>query len=156
MERIGEDMTELTAAASEARQIARFMGFKNWSTIDDIALVDSVRRGFPTQTAQTVVATIDPDQRFVRVTDIIPKTTLHRRKNKQLTKDESEKVFAIAKLFAEVLRIYHGDTESAAMFLVRKHPMLEGRRPIDLATESIAGADLVMKLLAQADAGIAA
>jgi uncharacterized protein (DUF2384 family) len=34
--------------------------------------------------------------------------------------------------------------------------MLGGRTPIDIAKESIVGADLVLTLLAKADAGVAA
>jgi uncharacterized protein (DUF2384 family) len=40
--------------------------------------------------------------------------------------------------------------------MMQEHPLLGGRTPIDLAKESIAGADLVLKLLAKADAGVAA
>ena len=134
------------------------MGLPRSREIDDLALVEIVRRGFPANTAKTVVQRVDPDGRFLLATDIIPKSTLHRRlKNqKPLTKDESEKIFALSKVFAEVLRIYHGDKDLAARFLIFPHPMLNNRPPIDLAKESIAGADLILKVLAQADAGVAA
>ena len=141
---------------SEARRIAQFMDLPSWKTIDDLGLVASVKLGFPARTAKIVVQRIDPDERFVRVGDIIPKTTLHRRKGQSLTKDESEKLLALSKVFSEVLRLYHSDMKSAANFLMQLHPMLGNRSPIDLAKESISGADLVMKLLAKADAGIAA
>lgn len=131
------------------------MGLSQWEDMDDLALVEQVRSGFPSGTAETVVDRIDPSGRFVRVTDVIPKSTLHRRKNKSLTKDESEKVWALSKVFTEVLRLYHDDREKAAMFMSQRHPMLAGKAPIQLATESIAGADLVLQLLARADAGVA-
>jgi uncharacterized protein (DUF2384 family) len=41
-------------------------------------------------------------------------------------------------------------------FMARKHAMLEGRTPLDVAKETTAGADLVLKILARADAGVAA
>jgi len=146
-----------SASVSEAGRIAQFMGLRHWEGIDDLALVEQVRKGFPVGTAAFVVERFDPQGRYVRVTDIIPKSTLHRRgKGRTLTKDESEKVLALSKVFSEVLRLYHEDGDQAAQFMARKHPMLAGRSPIELAVESIAGADLVMKLLAQADAGIAA
>ena len=141
---------------SEAGRIAKFMGLSSWRKLDDIGLVNRVRDGFPFDTANTVVKRIDPGGRFVKVTDIIPKTTLHRRKNQALTKDESEKILSLSKMFSELLRLYHDDTERVAIFLIQKHPMIDNRRPIDLAIESIAGCDLVIKLLAKADAGIAA
>ena len=68
----------------------------------------------------------------------------------------SEKILALARVFVEVLRQYHEDTTLASQFLARKHPMLGGRTPLGVAKGSTAGADLVLKILAQADAGIAA
>jgi putative toxin-antitoxin system antitoxin component (TIGR02293 family) len=144
-----------TAAVSEARSIAKFMGLADWARLDDLGLVERIAKGFPVKTATTVIERLDPEGKFVRATDIIPKSTLHRRKN-ALTKDESEKVWALSKVFYEVLRIYHGDAGRAARFMIQEHPMLGNRMPIDLAKESIAGADLVLKLLAKADAGVAA
>lgn len=143
-----------TGPVSEARRIAKFMGLPDWAKLDDLGLVDRVAKGFPVRTATVVMERIDPEGRFVRATDIIPKSTLHRRKH-ALTKDESEKVWALSKVFYEVLRIYHGDAGRAARFMIQEHPLLGGRTPIDLAKESIAGADLVLKLLAKADAGVA-
>lgn len=144
-----------TGAVSEARRIAKFMGLSDWAKVDDLALVERVAKGFPVKTATVVIERIDPQGKFVRATDIIPKSTLHRRKH-ALTKDESEKVWALSKVFYEVLKIYHDDAGQAARFMIQEHPMLGGRTPIDLAKESIAGADLVLKLLAKADAGVAA
>jgi putative toxin-antitoxin system antitoxin component (TIGR02293 family) len=142
-------------ATSEARRIAKFMGLADWAKVDDLGLVERVAKGFPVKTATVVIERIDPEGKFVRATDIIPKSTLHRRKH-ALTKDESEKIWALSKVFFEVLRIYHDDAGRAARFMIQEHPMLGGRTPIDLAKESIAGADLVLKLLAKADAGVAA
>ena len=143
---------------SEASRIARFMGLRRWHEIDDLGLVEAVRKGLPVRTAEAVAQKIDPDGRYLKSTDIIPKSTLHRRQKSQLplSKDESEKVFALSKVLSEALRIYGGDTERCAHFLIRSHPMLGLRAPLALAIASIAGADLVLKLLAKADAGIAA
>jgi putative toxin-antitoxin system antitoxin component (TIGR02293 family) len=140
---------------SETKRIAQFMGLPSWNKIDDIGLVECVRKGFPARTTSIVVKRIDPDGMFVRDSDIIPKSTLHRRKDQTLTKDESEKVLALSRVFLEVLRVYDGDVDRTARFLVQAHPILGSRSPIKLALESTAGADLVMKLLAQADAGVA-
>lgn len=144
------------AGISEAARIGRFMGLPQWRKLDDLALVDRVREGFPAETADNVVKHIDPDGRFMKATDIIPRSTLHRRKARPLTKDESEKVLALSKVFTEVLRIYRNDSDLAARFLCQTHPMLGGRAPIELAKDSIAGADVVLKLLARADASVAA
>lgn len=145
-----------TSAASEAMRIARFLDLPRWREADDLSLVDRVHRGLPAKTVTTVVRRIDPEGRFVQETDLIPKSTWHRRKGQALSRDQSERIWALSKLFLEVLRLYHDDGERAARFLVQPHPLLGSRSPIELAKESVAGADLVMKLLAKADAGVAA
>ena len=77
-------------------------------------------------------------------------------KSRSLSKEESERLFAVSKVFASVLQIYHRDTDLAAQFLTRPHPLLGGRRPLDLAIESSAGADLVIKLTTKIEASVAA
>jgi putative toxin-antitoxin system antitoxin component (TIGR02293 family) len=141
---------------SESGRIAGLLGLPRG--LSDIQLVERVERGFPAKTADKMVRRLDPKGRYLQVTDIIPKSTYHRRvkANQALTKDESEKILALAKVFVEVLRQYHEDTTLAANFLVRKHPMLGGRTPLAVANGSTAGADLVLKILARADAGVAA
>lgn len=144
--------------SSNSSRIAEFMGLPRWREIDDLDLVARVQKGFPARTAATVVSRIDPEGRFLKATDIIPRSTLHRREkdNRLLTQGESEKILALSRVFAEVLRIYHQDSDASGHFLTRAHSLLGNRPPIDLATESIAGADLVLRILAQADAGVAA
>lgn len=145
------------ASHSEANAIAHFIGLPRWKDVDDLALVDRVSKGFPLRSVATVVQRIDPEGRFMRVTDIIPKSTFHRKeRNKQpLSKDESERILALSKVFSEALRIYRGDRQKCAQFLANPHPMLASKSPLELARESIAGADLVLKMLSQADAGVA-
>lgn len=125
--------------------------------MDDVGLVEKIETGLPISAAEKIVRRIDPKKAYLSVQDIIPKATYYRRKElgKPLSKDLSEKIFALSKVFYETLRQYHGDTNTAALFLLRKHPMLGGRSPFDIAKESTAGADLVLKVLARAEAGVA-
>lgn len=147
-----------TKLLSEASRIARFMGLRKWAEMSDLGLVESVESGLPLATAEKIIRRIDPDGLYLHVHDIIPKATYYRRKEqgKPLTRDQSEKILALSRVFDEILRQYHGDTKTAVMFLVRAHSMLGGRSPLDVARESTAGADLVLKLLARAEAGVAA
>jgi putative toxin-antitoxin system antitoxin component (TIGR02293 family) len=142
---------------SEAARLAAFLGLPKAKRMSDLGLVERVEKGFPPNTAKVIVRRVDPKGQFLQLTHIIPRSTYHRRvKNMQvLTKDESEKILALAKVFVQLLRHYHEDSKLAAHFLLREHPMLGGRTPIDVAKDSTAGADLVLKLLAQAEAGVA-
>lgn len=147
----------LESGHSEASRLAIFLGLPGAKRMSDLALVESVERGFPPKTATVLARRIDPSGRLFQVHDFIPKSTYHRRvKNAQaLTREESEKVLALARVFVEVLQQYRGSTDLAAQFLSREHAMLGGRTPADVAKESTAGAGLVLKLLAQAEAGVA-
>lgn len=142
---------------SEAGRIARFMGLPKWASISDLQLVDRVAKGLPTSTVETIVRKIDPRGEHLDIFDIIPRASFYRRKDekKPLTKEQSEKVFALTKVFSEAVRLYGGDSDLAAAFLSRPHALLEGRKPIDVARDSTVGADLVLTLLARADAGVA-
>jgi putative toxin-antitoxin system antitoxin component (TIGR02293 family) len=143
---------------SEASRLATFLGLPKAQRMSDLTLVERVERGFPANTVDVIVRRVDPKGQFIQVYHIIPKSTYHRRLKKMqpLTKDESEKILALARVFVEVLRQYHDDSKLAAQFLLREHAILGGRTPLDVAKESTTGADLVLKLLAQAEAGIAA
>ena len=142
---------------SDASRIAQFMGLKHWQKMNDLKLVRKVEAGLPISAAQRIVHRIDPHELSFSVYDLIPKATYYRIKEgkRRLSRDQSEKIFALSKVLSETLRQYHDDRESASMFLMRSHPLLEGRSPLDVALESTAGADLVLKLLDQAEAGIA-
>ncbi|MEQ1648088.1 MAG: antitoxin Xre-like helix-turn-helix domain-containing protein [Hyphomicrobiaceae bacterium] len=143
---------------SEANQLAAVLGLQPKKNLSDLDLVAHVERGFPAKSVEAIIRHIDPDGHYLQISDIIPKSTYHRRtKAKQpLTTDESARLFALAKVFIELFnRQYRGRPDLGLMFLIRAHPLLEGRRPIDIAKESTAGADLVLKLLLQADAGVA-
>ena len=148
-----------TSPKSEASRIAQFMGLARWQDMNDLKLVRRVESGLPVSSVQKIVHRIDPHELNLSVYDVIPKATYYRiakgKKGKALSKDQSEKVFALSKVFSEALRHYHEDRESASTFLMRSHPLLGGRSPMDVARESTAGADLVLKLLDQAEAGVA-
>lgn len=143
---------------SEASIIARFLGLRGWPRMSDVRLVEHVAGGLPVSTVSALVRRLDPQGERLQVEDIIPRASYYRRKaqGKPLSKQQSETVFALSKVFAETLRQYHDDKESALLFLSRDHPLLGGRSPLEVACESTAGADLVLKLLARAEAGIAA
>jgi putative toxin-antitoxin system antitoxin component (TIGR02293 family) len=142
---------------SEASRIAQFMGLRKWQDMNDLKLVSKVESGLPVSAVRRIVHRIDPNELSVTVYDVIPKTTYYRIKDKKkpLSREQSEKVFALSKVFSETLRHYHDDQESASMFLMRDHPLLGGRSPLNVARESTAGADLVLKLLDQAEASVA-
>ena len=136
--------------------MAELMGLRQPNTYTDLKLAKRIAVGMPWRSVATVCKHIDPTGRRFTIFDVVTRPTYHRKKqkNEPLSKDDSEKLWQIARVFLEAVRQY-GDKNDAVAFLFRSHPLLEQRRPIDVAKETVAGADLVMKLLAEAEAGVA-
>ena len=143
------------STSPEPVQIAELLGLPRPGSFDDIKLVDSMRHGFPARSAERVVRSMDPGGARMSAYDLVAKSTLHRaiEADKPLSTDASETLWQVARVFIEARRQYR-DTEEALAFLFRPHPLLDGRRPFDLARETAAGADLVLRVLAQAEAGL--
>ena len=140
---------------SEANQLARFMGLAKWTSIQDLDLVELIESGLPTRTIDVILKRVDNKGNWLKPTDVIAKATYYRLKKGTLSRDQSERVFGLAKVLSETMRIYHDDTELALLFLTKRHAMLGGRSPYDLAKESVAGADLVLNQLGRLEAGVA-
>ena len=145
------------AAASEPVQIAEFMGLPHADAYSERKMVEVLRQGVPARSAEVVARHIDPTGALVSVYDVVPKSTLHRGRqdNKRLSKTLSEQLWQVARVYVEARRQY-GTDRDALEFLLRRHPLLEDQTPFALAKETVAGAELVLRLFAQAEAGIAA
>ena len=64
---------------SEASRLAVFLGLPGGRRMSDLALVESVERGFPPKTAAILAKRLDPSGRFLQAHHFIPKSTYHRR-----------------------------------------------------------------------------
>jgi putative toxin-antitoxin system antitoxin component (TIGR02293 family) len=141
---------------SEASRTARFLGLKGWRSFSDIDLAVEVKKGLPASAIAEVFGRLDlHEPKYIH--RVVPKATLARKKEPEsrLSQAQSERLLALSKVFSAVLRLYGDDTDSAALFLLREHPLLGGRAPFELAAESVAGAEAVFKLVARAEAGVA-
>ena len=149
-------MAHIPSLETEPAQIAAILGLPKPASFDRLKLIDMIKRGVPAASARHVIEYIDPDGSSINVTDLIAKSTLHRRSETQkpLSTDASETLWQVARVFVEARRLYR-DERAALAFLLRGHPLLDGRRPFDLVRETAAGAELVLDVLGQAEAGIA-
>ena len=143
-------------ALAEPAAVAAVLGLARPESYTDLKLADAIAGGVPARSAETIARRIDPTGRRLTVYDIVAKAKFHRRKQakKPLSRDDSERLWHIARVYREAMRQYRDETAAVA-FLFRPHPLLEGRRPIDLVKESAAGAALVLKVLEGAEAGVA-
>lgn len=86
---------------------------------------------------------------------IVPKASLARFKAaRRLSPHQSVVLMRIADIWVQALRIWHTPDE-ARNFLGRPHPLLEGRKPVDLVLENELGATLVRSVLGRLDSGTA-
>lgn len=141
---------------SDPVQIAEFLGLPHAEGFSDLMMVEALRQGVPVRSAEVVAKHIDPTGAHVSVYDFVPKSTLHRcrQDKKRLSKDVSAQLWQVARVYVEARRQY-GSERDALEFLLRRHPLLEDQTPFSLAKDTVAGADLVLRVLAQAEAGVA-
>jgi putative toxin-antitoxin system antitoxin component (TIGR02293 family) len=142
--------------ASEPMRLARLFGLRADAGKSDLAFADHVAAGLPVKAAYA----LEPVLRMVSrdaLYRVVSESTLRRAKKARatLTREPSERVYELARVIDQAAKTFRGDEAAVARFLNRPSPVLEGRAPFDVARSSSAGAELVVKLLRKADAGVA-
>jgi putative toxin-antitoxin system antitoxin component (TIGR02293 family) len=90
------------------------------------------------------------------LSSLLSDSTLRRRRQRgKLTPEESDKLVRIAMIWLMALDTF-GDSAKARRFLLGDHPLLGGRRPLELGQASTAGAEAVEQLLGRLKYGSAA
>ena len=121
-----------------------------------VEIVDRIQQGLPVAALYAVSSEVAPDDAQF-VFRLIPKASLARRKQgpKSLTPDQGSRLARVAGVWKLAESVWKDAGETRA-FLFRPHPMLEGRKPIDVVLESELGADLVRSVLGRLAYGTAA
>ena len=148
---------ETTEPLGDAAEIARLMGLPSWRKMSSLSLVDQIERGLPLQAAERVAQVMAPGDPRAKYT-LLSRSTwsrLRKRPHRHLTREVSERVYGIARVLVEAQRLWAGDESAMVRFLNRPHLLLDGRTPLDAARKSTAGADLVVRIIGQARAGVA-
>ena len=145
-----------TQPLGEAAEIARLMGLPSWRKMSPLSLVDQIEQGLPLQAVERVAQVMAPDDPGAKFT-LLSRSTwsrLQKRPRQHLTREASERVHGIARVLVEARRLWAGDESAVVRFLNRPHLLLNGRTPLDVARESTTGADLVVRIIGEARAGI--
>lgn len=142
-------MTDLAAAA-------RVLGEERSGhpAVSDVDYMARVSQGFGLKALARLAEEIAPgDPKFKY--RIVPKASLARFKAaRRLSPKQSVVLMRIAEVWVQALRIWQSP-EEARNFLSRPHPLLEGRKPMDLVLENELGANLVRSVLGRLDSGSA-
>jgi len=137
-------MTEPTPTVD----VARILGLQRRpEALDPMEYIKQLEDGLKPETVARFVRAITPDSSELAYL-LIPKATLARRvrDHKKLTTDESARVVRAAKIWDHAVRIWKS-RDTAREFLLRPHPMLAGRKPIEVAIATEVGAAYVDNLL---------
>lgn len=145
-------------------QVAEVLGIRGHGQepLSLLGLVAEVDRGLPLSALDRVVHQVAPgDSEFVF--RLVPRATLARRRkagadkaeSARLSPDEGSKLARLAEVWSMAREVW-GEDEEARAFLFRPHPMLDGRRPIDVVLANEFGRPVVEGILGRLQYGSAA
>ena len=122
--------------------------------VSDVDYMARVSRGFGLKALTRLAEQIAPaDPKFKY--RIVPKASLARFKAaRRLSPRQSVVLMRIAEIWVQALRLWQTPEETRE-FLSRPHPLLGGRKPIDLVLENELGATLVRSVLGRLESGSA-
>ena len=124
--------------------------------LESLALVSAIEKGLPVSALDRLSEAISPDDETFKYR-IVPRPTLTRRRkdpSHRLTTEESGRLARLAKVWAFAVEVW-GEEAQARSFLSRSHPMLDGRKPLELVLANDFGADVVENILGGLKYGIA-
>jgi putative toxin-antitoxin system antitoxin component (TIGR02293 family) len=118
-------------------------------------LISRIEEGLPLDALERIARLLAPgDTRFKY--RLVPKATFERRKGAhRLSSDEGIRLARLARVWSLALDVWK-DEEEARDFLFRGHPMIEDKRPIDVAIQNEFGAEMVVDILGGLKYGSAA
>ena len=140
--------------ATEAARLARLLGLDDTEHFDDVSLARKVAAGLPMR----AVSALEDILGAVRLAGRVASEATLRRQRKgrrPLSRMHSERAYELGRVVDAVACAFRGDVARIDDFLTRRHPLLDGESPLDMATSSSAGAEAVLKLVRRAEAGVA-
>lgn len=128
-----------------------------------MSLMNEVEKGLPLTALDRLAKAVAPGDAGFPFRMVARATLARRRKalatartaTARLSAEESARVARLAAVWALACEVWGGD-EAARAFLFRPHPMLEGRRPIDVVLANEFGRPLVEGILGGLQYGSAA
>ncbi len=146
--------------SASADPISQVLGIR---ASDPFTLMSAVERGLPLTALDRVVHSVAPtDNKFAF--RIIARATLARRRKAwastkdkvegRLSAEEGARLARLAGVWAMAIEVW-GNQEDARRFMFDAHPLLHGRRPVDVVLESEFGRPVVEGILGRLQYGSA-
>jgi putative toxin-antitoxin system antitoxin component (TIGR02293 family) len=141
-------------------QVSAVLGIK---ASDPFSLMAAVERGLPLAALDRVVHAVAPaDNKFAF--RIVTRSTLARRRKtwattkhdvaSRLSAEEGTRLARLANVWAMAVSVW-GDEDEARKFMFEPHPLLQGRRPVDVVLENELGRPVVEGILGRLQYGSA-
>jgi putative toxin-antitoxin system antitoxin component (TIGR02293 family) len=138
-----------------ADTLSEVLGLHTRGPLAPMSLMTEVEKGLPLTSLDRIVNAVAPDDASFAFR-MVSRATLARRRKAlatsrsaaagRLSAEESARVARLAEVWALARKVWGGDAAARA-FLFRPHPMLEGRRPIDVVLANEFGRPLVEGIL---------
>jgi putative toxin-antitoxin system antitoxin component (TIGR02293 family) len=149
-------MGSILSQMDDVDGLARFLGVRRGNRVmTTMLLIGEVERGLPFASLAKVFDEVAPDEPKLRYT-VVPRATFARKRSggSRMSREQSDHVARVARVWMLALKVWKTPDEARA-FLLRPHPMLENRRPIEV-TMTTEGARLVEDILGRLYYGTAA
>jgi putative toxin-antitoxin system antitoxin component (TIGR02293 family) len=146
------------AGLGQAGRIASILSLSKPAEKTDLDMDEEISRGFPVKAYDALLASIrGSDSSWSPV--IISTATYQRAKRDarhRLKPEASGQVYQFARVVDAARLVFGRNADSLHRFFSTPNAVLKGRKPIDVALSSPAGADAVLRVLNEARAGVAA
>ena len=144
------------SAIAETAAIAEFLGLRQPAKdITELRLARVIEEGLGIRSFDTLTRKFGED---LFVDRLVSTSTLRRTREsrkKKFSPAISDKLYRAVRVLTIATRVFGNDEKAALRFLTKPHQLLDSETPLDLASESSAGSDLVIKILRRANAGFA-
>lgn len=141
--------------STDTQTVASLLCLKKPAEVTPVRLSDEIKQGFSISAFNGLLAATDISAPELRAFITSERSYQRRIKRGSFSTTESERIYRAAMVWALAEDIYE-DKGKARQFLMASHPLLEGRRPLELASDSIAGYEAVEGVLLALKYGTAA
>lgn len=129
-----------------------FLGVRD----DGSGVVERVRAGLPTGTIERLAKCLELGQRELLTIAAIAPATLTRRRRAEparLSPEESDRVYRIAAVFEDAVRLFEGDQPAARAWLKGPAKALGGRTPFEYLSTEVGAAE-VHRVIGRLEQGV--
>jgi putative toxin-antitoxin system antitoxin component (TIGR02293 family) len=142
----------------QAGRIASLLSLPTPDKKTDLDIDAAINKGLPVKAYESLLTAIRGGESDWAPNIISASTYVRAKRNAghRLKPDASGQIYQFARVVDAARLVFGRDADALRRFLSTPNAVLKGRKPIDVALSSPAGADAVLRVLNEARAGVAA